>query len=224
MGNIKCILLCLVLVSIGATGCHVSKKATARHSKQPKFLDDVYIGKHEKGASTPNAIDHNTRNPERHAPKKSVTKRPEPDVLPSEKRALKEKYASTLGVSKQDITNTTLYSFIDEWYGTRYQYGGFTKAGIDCSGFVKTLFRDVYNIDLAHSSDGQYQQVQKTKSKNAQEGDLLFFRTRGRRISHVGVYLWNDYFVHASTSKGVVISSLNEEYWREHLAGVGTMK
>ena len=100
--------------------------------------------------------------------------------------------------------------------------GGCDASGIDCSGFAQKLYADVYGIDLLRTSAEQFHDCKRIKNtRDAQEGDLIFFIIRGKRISHVGVYLANNFFVHASTSSGVMISNLNEEYWRKHYAGCG---
>ncbi len=132
------------------------------------------------------------------------------------------KYANMIGLEKKDIQSPDLYRFIDKWYGTNYRLGGETEEGIDCSGFARKLYNDVYGIELTRTAQEQYKNSSRQKKRDdAEEGDLVFFKQRGKRITHVGVYLGNDYFVHSSTSQGVVISSLKEDYWRAHYVGMG---
>ncbi len=132
------------------------------------------------------------------------------------------KYADMIGMEKRDIQSPDLYRFIDKWYGTNYRLGGESEEGIDCSGFARKLYSDVYGIDLTRTAQEQYKNSSRQKKRdNAEEGDLVFFKQRGKRITHVGVYLGNDYFVHSSTSQGVMISSLKEDYWRAHYVGMG---
>ncbi|MET3879389.1 NlpC/P60 family protein [Chitinophaga sp. OAE865] len=133
------------------------------------------------------------------------------------------KYAQLLDVAVEDVLNQKLYSFIDDWYGTPYRLGGKTRDGIDCSGFVNTLMNTVFQMGLSGNSVDLYSQVKKVKSQDLHEGDLVFFRIRHKRISHVGIYLENDKFVHASTSAGVMISDLNEPYWKRYFAGGGRL-
>lgn len=209
----------LMLVS-----CHTRKKSTAHHSRQPKFFDDIYISKHSRNAETADAIDRNAKN--KIVKKTTKPKTPNTTTTTTKdtkgQKALKEKYAEKLEVSPKTLDNATLYQFVDEWYGVPYHMGGLEKTGIDCSGFVLKLYNEVYNMPLPHSSQEQYAYCRKIKNiADATEGDLVFFRTLGKRISHVGIYLWNDFFVHASTSQGIVISSLHEDYWKKHYAGVG---
>lgn len=129
-------------------------------------------------------------------------------------------YANKLGTEVEAITNFKLFEIIDEWWGTPYRMGGHTKAGIDCSAFVNTLLAGVYAVNLPRTAREQYAAVTKITNDELSEGDLVFFNTRGG-ISHVGVYLTNNKFVHASTSGGVMISDLNESYWKARYKGAG---
>lgn len=138
------------------------------------------------------------------------------------------KYAILLNVEIERIWNMGLYNFIDQWWGTPYRMGGNTKQGIDCSGFVYQLFSAVYGLALPRSSRDQEQFAKQIGTNDMQEGDLVFFNTRNSRrykgVSHVGVYLHNNKFVHASTSMGVIISDLKESYWQKHYVGSRRMK
>ncbi|HWV68125.1 C40 family peptidase [Chitinophaga sp.] len=133
------------------------------------------------------------------------------------------KYAQLLDVAVEDVLNQKLYGFIDDWYGTPYRLGGKTRDGIDCSGFVNTLMNTVFQMGLSGNSADLYTQAKRIKPHDLHEGDLVFFRIHHKRISHVGIYLENDKFVHASTSAGVMISDLNEPYWKRYFAGGGRL-
>lgn len=104
------------------------------------------------------------------------------------------------------------YSYL----GTRYKYGGDSRNGMDCSGLVYKSFQTV-NIDLPRRSSEQAKHGVSTRLKNVKPGDLLFFNTSGSSISHVGIVEkitgGEVFFIHSSTSKGVIVSSLEEEYW-----------
>lgn len=132
------------------------------------------------------------------------------------------KLADIMGLQDGSIQNNQLHSFINKWYGTRYRLGGDDQRGIDCSGFSRKLYGDVYGVEITRTAMEQYKACKRQKNTDgAEEGDLVFFRAHGKRISHVGVYLTNDYFVHSSTSQGVVISNLKDTYWHKHYAGIG---
>jgi lipoprotein Spr len=134
---------------------------------------------------------------------------------------LQLKYALLLDASPESLTNAYLLKMVDEWWGTRYSLGGTTKDGIDCSGFTQIIIGNLYNIQLPRTAQEQYQKCNKVKDEELQEGDLVFFHTGGRAISHVGVYLKNNKFVHASTSQGVMISDLTDSYWSSKYKGGG---
>lgn len=125
------------------------------------------------------------------------------------------KYAEKLQVSKSQITNIALYEFIDDWYGVKYKFGGLTKSGVDCSGFCNVLYNKVYKKELPRSTKDIVKVINKVPQSKLKEGDLVFFNISGKKNSHVGLYLINNYFVHASTSKGVVISNLTNPYYKK---------
>ena len=131
-----------------------------------------------------------------------------------------------LETSPKDIRNKRLYYFIDEWWGTRYKYGGNDRNGVDCSGFSTQLYRQVYEMQIKRTSNLQYETTHRIKKvKHLDEGDLLFFGTpSSKNISHVGVYLQNDYFVHSATGKGVSISNLHDAYWEKSFVAGGRVK
>ncbi len=135
---------------------------------------------------------------------------------------LQYKYAEKLDLRPLEIRNLALYGFIDYWYGVRYKYGGEDEEGIDCSAFVQRLYSQVFCTDLLRTAIQQFRHCRLEMNPDSlKEGDLVFFRTKGRRISHVGIYLRNGYFVHASYSQGVTISSLRSRYWSRIFAGAG---
>ena len=142
----------------------------------------------------------------------------------AQKEAIKERYALKLEVDTANLTNYPLYSFIDEWYGIPYHYGGHSKDGIDCSDFASILYLTVYGKQLSGTAGDLFQQCVAVKKDSLQEGDLVFFRIKGKYISHVGVYLMNDKFVHASVHGGVIISSLNESYYKLRFYKGGRLK
>jgi hypothetical protein len=132
------------------------------------------------------------------------------------------KYALMIDADPDDLNDPSLYHFINQWYGVRYKWGGTTAKGIDCSALSQKMYGSVYNVDIRRTSKQQYRHSDHFKRfTEAEEGDLVFFRINRMRISHVGIYLANGYFVHASRSKGVMISNLTEKYWKRRYAGCG---
>ncbi len=118
--------------------------------------------------------------------------------------------------------NHDLLRFIKEWQGVKYCYGGSTKKCTDCSGFTDNVYLDVYKKTLPRVSRDIYSKCIPIRKYALYEGDLVFFATSGdNTISHVGIYLWDGYFVHASTSKGVTISNLRNSYYMKTFVSGG---
>ena len=111
-----------------------------------------------------------------------------------------------------------LNQFYKQWKGTPYRYGGISKNGIDCSGFVYLAFRQLFEVNLPRMTESQRQVGINVQRKNLQVGDMVFFKT-GKKVLHVGIYTGNDQFVHASTSIGVTKSSLSNQYWSPRFLG-----
>lgn len=109
----------------------------------------------------------------------------------------------------QRATLQQLYEQHQQWQGTPYRLGGQSRAGIDCSAFVQTTFMDQFGIALPRTTRQQLYVGEQIKKADLQAGDLVFFRNG----QHVGIYLEEDKFLHASTRLGVTISSMNNIYW-----------
>ena len=119
---------------------------------------------------------------------------------------------------KKSSTIDGILSEANTYIGTPYRFGGMTRSGIDCSAFVLSVYGSATGINLPRISSAQAQEGERVEREQLEKGDLLFFQTRGSRISHVGIVQeitqeGEIKFIHASTSKGVTISSLNEKYW-----------
>lgn len=114
----------------------------------------------------------------------------------------------------------SLENYARGWMGAKYAYGQATKTRTDCSGFVMQVYKGYYNIALDHSSSGMYKDSRGSKVSRGslREGDLVFFGSFWK-IDHVGIYLKGDRFIHASTSKGVIISPMNDKYWSHKYQG-----
>jgi lipoprotein Spr len=100
------------------------------------------------------------------------------------------------------------------WKGVRYRLGGSSKKGIDCSAFVQQTFRDQFGLELPRSTYEQQEMGKSISRTKLRTGDLVLFRA-GSTGRHVGIYIGNNQFVHASTSNGVMISNMNEPYWNK---------
>lgn len=138
---------------------------------------------------------------------------------------LVEHYSTLMNTPPTYVRNNLyLYKFIDLWYGTPYRYGGTSQNGIDCSGFAKTLYQDVYHFEITRDGGSQFNECDVIDKDDMQEGDLLFFKIGSRHISHVAVYIGNGKFVHAASSKGVMISDLNEAYYKRYFFKAGRPK
>ncbi|KAA3613196.1 MAG: NlpC/P60 family protein [Calditrichaeota bacterium] len=103
------------------------------------------------------------------------------------------------------------------WMGTPYLYGGNTKNGVDCSGFVQQIYLQVFNYKLSRTTEAMYGSGTFVRGNWLKCGDLLFFKNiRGRGVDHVGIYIGQNRFIHASSSRGVVIDNLTATYYVEH--------
>jgi len=136
---------------------------------------------------------------------------------------LQLKYAILLNTEVEQLQDNSLLEHIDEWYGTRYRYGGTTKNGIDCSAFVQAIYLSVFAVALPRTARDQYRSSRIVSATEMKTGDLVFFNTTGG-ISHVGIYLQNNKFIHASTSYGVTISDMFDPYYLRHFIGAGRIE
>ena len=132
-------------------------------------------------------------------------------------------YSKKLGVNLTGKEDKKLIKEMAEWKGTRYKYGGTTKAGTDCSGFVSSIYMNVYGKKLHRTSRDMIKDVRKISKKSLETGDLIFFKTSGKKISHVGIYIADNKFIHAA-SKGVVVNDLNQSYYKKAYYKAGKVK
>lgn len=112
-----------------------------------------------------------------------------------------------------DETVQQLRAETERWEGTPYRLGGTSQQGIDCSAFVQILYRDVLDVPLPRTTHRQADAGRAVPAEDVQPGDLVFFHLAHKQ-RHVGVYLGDDEFAHASTSRGVTVSRLDESYWQ----------
>ena len=124
-----------------------------------------------------------------------------------------------LGIDIEMKDNHALYVESASWLGVPYRGGGTTRQGVDCSGLTSAIYGKVYRKELERNSDDQRKKdCKKVKKGKLREGDLVFFHNgrKKKHATHVGIYLKDRKFIHASTSRGVIISTLNEDYWKRH--------
>jgi lipoprotein Spr len=187
-----------------------------------KFLDDISIDVPlSYDVSTNVTADGKSNSLESPLIKKNVSSVNNSSINIESAHTLQFKYAQLLNLEVEQIQNLPLFKLIDEWLGTRYRLGGSTKDGIDCSAFMQVLFTTIYGISLPRTAKEQYNLSRKVSRTELKQGDLVFFNTLGG-VSHVGMYLDNNKFVHASSS-GVTISDIYEDYWSRRFIGVGRM-
>ncbi len=149
--------------------------------------------------------------------------RGQPGEVVKPQGSIAQKYADILGVDEGSIQNGRLYAFIDQWWGTPYKFGGQDRNGIDCSGLAQLLQQQVFGINIPRSTSTQINVIKRKYEEELVEGDLVFFDYDGKKFSHVGVYLQNGYYVHASVSKGVTISRLHDPYSYKYFSRCGSV-
>ena len=117
------------------------------------------------------------------------------------------------------VNSSELVATAKDLVGTKYRGGGTTTAGFDCSGFVSYVYKDL-GVSLPRTSSGMYASGTKVDKSNLASGDLVFFNTTNKGVSHVGIYIGDGKFIHSSTSKGVKIDKLNDpHYWGARYVG-----
>jgi len=215
-------LLTIIAVALALSGCSSLKPAAAKsQSASPaggggsiEFLNNIAVG-------SPTAQDRQL--PGGNAGSSAETLMSPVHGAIEAYSPLQFKYAILTNATVEEMDNLKLLNFMEQWYGIPYRYGGTGKDGIDCSAFVYSMLAEVYGINsLPRISREQYKSTTRVSKKELKEGDLVFFHTRGRHkaVTHVGVYLRNDKFIHASAS-GVMISDLNESYYAQRYIGAG---
>ena len=114
-------------------------------------------------------------------------------------------------MSMKNDLNDGMYNFYTQWQGVKYQMGGDSKSGIDCSGFVQKMYKSSFNLDIPRNTSTLSGMGYEISKNELEIGDLVFFKTG--KTNHVGIYLDNGKFMHASTKIGVTISDLNSDYY-----------
>lgn len=166
-------------------------------------------------------------------PRQPIPKPPQPVVLPvprppapdpppnmKQENPIFAHYGSRFGIELDGSENLELLKTVDEWMGVPYEWGGCSEQGVDCSCLVKSIYAEVYGLDLNRTVQTLLRERLKTvASGDLREGDLLFFDMKDQgHISHVGIYLKKGTFVHASSSRGVMLNRLSQPFYRARLA------
>jgi lipoprotein Spr len=206
------------------------KQVALKHEqKNIAFLDNIEVTPGTVVTSRHKTINTASKKPEKKSAVTQTETQAKPDATLAKSNIenadyLQLKYAVILDATVEKLTNLPLLQTIDKWWGTPYCLGGSTGNCIDCSAFTQAVVSNVYNFQLPRTAQEQYNMAEHIDVNDLQEGDLVFFHTGGRRsrsISHVGFYLMNNKFVHASTSNGVTISDLNDNYWKQRFKSGG---
>jgi cell wall-associated NlpC family hydrolase len=212
-----------ILLSFLTTSCRALRPVSAPvpvnegHPEGPRFIDGISInndGSAQSAFSTSRAGENHTNTGNSLVREWGIEQ-----IQP-----YRFKYAILMDVAVEQLGNSRLFEFIEDWYGTKYHFGGNSKEGIDCSAFASNLMSYVFGVDLPRMAKEQFHACQRIQKNNMQEGDLVFFHTTRRGISHVGVFLGNNKFVHASLNYGVTISDLNDPYYSRKFVGAGRAK
>ncbi|CAM3239996.1 NlpC/P60 family protein [Moritella viscosa] len=114
-----------------------------------------------------------------------------------------------------DYVQRQLLTQYKDWHGTPHQWGGTSKSGVDCSGLVKITFKQQFSVYLPRTTAEQVKVGYSIKRQQLRTGDLVFFKT-GINVRHVGIMVDELQFFHASSSRGVILSRLDNPYWNSH--------
>jgi len=125
-------------------------------------------------------------------------------------------FSQVMGVALNATSNVKLYQFVYDWIGAPYRFGGSSRKGIDCSAFTKEIYSKVFNTIIKRNSRDIFRDAIPIHKKDLQEGDLVFFKIKSKYITHVGIYLGNNRFAHASSIRGVVLNNLEEPYYKRY--------
>lgn len=140
-------------------------------------------------------------------------------------RKFSEEYSKKLNVQLTGKEDKKMVKALSGWLGTPYKYGGASKSGTDCSGFVMNIYQEVYNKKLSRSANDIYEKdVKVIKKSDLRMGDLIFFKIETKKPGHVGIYIKDGKFIHASSKRGVTVNSLEEAYYKKYYFASGRVK
>ncbi len=211
MRIIQSIIIVMFLLFAGAvyTGCS-SSTYSSRYDKQG---EDDNSGSHQRFSDEEN---------------KNVSTDEDEDEIPDDQgiditsvmSKIKSDGSETLEADNSTVKEKLLMEII-KYLNTPYKYGGNSTNGIDCSAFTQTVYHNVLSVDLDRSAREQYRQGIEIDNRDSLKfGDLVFFNTRRRvKPGHVGIYIGDDLFAHASSRNGVIVSSLDQDYYSKRFMG-----
>ncbi|NUN09917.1 MAG: C40 family peptidase [Ignavibacteriaceae bacterium] len=221
--NLAALILLSAPLFIALTGC-APVTSTARYGEKPKSEP-----RKETVTERYKSPDTTTVKPSFENPDLIDEESDTEDYIPSSQRIkIEQVLAQYDTLKKYKFSDPAQANFLDnifmqiiKWYETPYKYGGTSTKGIDCSAFTQTVYKSAFNISLLRSAREQYTQGTVIDDfEDLEPGDLVFFNTRRRvRPGHVGIYIGDRLFAHASTKLGVTVSSLDENYYNSRYMG-----
>lgn len=204
--------LSLVLIGCGSSSPRFAGEGKASQKKEQKKKGNVRFSSKE--------AEEETREDDRKVDVKAVEHRfsSTPSTVPAGKKNIAKDdlkktvppVSSSGGFEKQKMMDNIL-----AWMGTPYEYGGETRSGIDCSAFTREMFRESAGMSLPRTTEEQVLLGKPVGKEELKFGDLIFFNTTGQNPSHVGIYIGDDMFAHASVSFGVTLSSMYSSYYKK---------
>ncbi len=203
--------ICLFAALLFVTACSIQRKNSSSQQSNP----DKQVNNIEKQQS----ISIRESSPK---PPAAIQPEPSREIAKSEQtKGIEKKLGITI---REDDPNMLLYIEAAKWVGTRYKYSGTGESGVDCSGLTNQIYKAVYKKTLNRSSaDIARYNVTDIDKSLLEPGDLIFFATLGnaKAITHVGVYLKDNRFIHASSKVGVVVNDLSQDYYRRTFVKCG---
>ncbi len=193
-----------------ATSCGTAKKSVVQTSKSKSIRTQTRPVKTSSTIKSPHSVRTRTLENTSASSKKDVD--------------FYSLYSNKLNITLSGVEDKKLIEVVADWKGTTYLYGGNNKTGVDCSGFVGSVYQEVYNKQLHRRSRDMLLDVKIIKKSELSVGDLIFFKTGGKSyVSHVGIYIADNKFIHAA-SRGVVVNDLNDTYYSKAYYKSGRVK
>lgn len=211
------IILSVIVISL-LIGCGASSPRFASEKKPEPKQEQKKKGSVRFSSKV---IEEETREDDRKVNVQAVKQRfssATPSVPSEKKNAIKEESKKSELVSPSSAANFEKQKMMDAilaWMGTPYDYGGESRSGVDCSGFTRQIFKESAGIELPRTTEEQVKLGTPVSKENLKFGDLIFFNTTGENPSHVGIYIGDDMFAHASVSFGVTLSSMYSSYYKK---------